>query len=442
MTTSYTRYLRLPLEDFLTVPWHTGFANTVHAIDRVMFRIATGQGVTIWANNTDYEGTDLVISPEDGTFWECLVAHTSATSPTLFSADRTANPSFWIELVGDLLPNEVTNTILADMPPWSIKGRNAGITGDPSDMALATIATEAVAASGQFLLGFLATGEIRKFEMIDVLGGVGGSSPGGVDTNIQFNDGGSFGGDANFNWNKTDERLAIGHTQTLVSVNAFHPAVQMHGVDFNHASFQATEWSNDDLFPGILLGKSRGAAIGTHSAVLLDNRLGGIFFLGSDGAVFRVGAEFNAFADGNWTGSSAPARWSVRPTEALLVMSSLELRPLARVTDTIVPLSDVASVPLDAALGDSFKLIATGDRTIQVPTNAPATGRGHRVIIMHEASGANRTLSLTTGSAGSFRFGSDIMSLTVTLSGTVDYIGCVWNQIDDRWDVVSYVKGF
>jgi hypothetical protein len=415
-----------------------------------MFRIATNQGVTIWANNTDYEGTDLVISPEDGTFWECLVAHTSAAFPTLFSADRLANPSFWVELTEDLLPNEVTNTILADMPAWSIKGRNAGTTGDPSDMVLATITTEAVAATGQFLLGFLATGEIRKFEMIDVLGGVGGSSPGGVDTNIQFNDAGSFGGDANFNWDRINDRLAIGHTTTLISVNAFHPAVQMHGVDFNRAAFQAAEWSNDGLFPGMLLGKSRGAAIGTHTIVQNNDRLGGMFFMGSDGIVFRVGAEFNAFVDGVPAAADMPTRFSVHvtkqgdagPTEALRVTSALELRPLARVTDTVIPLSDVASVPLDAALGDSFKLIATGNRTIQAPTNAPVTGRGHRVIIMHEASGANRTLSLTTGSAGSFRFGSDITSLTATLSGTVDYVGCVWNQIDDRWDVVSYVKGF
>jgi hypothetical protein len=36
-----------------------------------------------------------------------------------------------------------------------------------------------------------------------------GSYVGGLDTHIQFNDGGIFGGDANFTWNKTDKHLRI-----------------------------------------------------------------------------------------------------------------------------------------------------------------------------------------------------------------------------------------
>ena len=35
------------------------------------------------------------------------------------------------------------------------------------------------------------------------------SSPGGADTNVQFNDGGSLGGDAKFHWNKTTSKLTV-----------------------------------------------------------------------------------------------------------------------------------------------------------------------------------------------------------------------------------------
>jgi hypothetical protein len=130
------------------------------------------------------------------------------------------------------------------------------------------------------------------------------------------------------------------------------------------------------------------------------------------------------------------------PSNSFQVTGSGEVRP-KRLTDTVVTLADGASVALDASLGGTFKLAAAGNRTILAPTNAPITGKSHRLVIAHEAAGgANRTLSLTTGSAGSFRFGTDITALTVTLNGTVDYIGCLWNQLDDRWDVVSYVKGF
>ncbi|NBX67154.1 MAG: hypothetical protein EBQ96_09180 [Proteobacteria bacterium] len=40
----------------------------------------------------------------------------------------------------------------------------------------------------------------------------GGGTPGGADTQVQFNDGGAFGGDPDFVWNKTTNRLGIGNT--------------------------------------------------------------------------------------------------------------------------------------------------------------------------------------------------------------------------------------
>jgi hypothetical protein len=110
--------------------------------------------------------------------------------------------------------------------------------------------------------------------------------------------------------------------------------------------------------------------------------------------------------------------------------------------EALVTLSDTASVALDAAAGNVFRLVATANRTIAVPTNKPAANRAQKMMIMHEASGADRTLALTTGSAGSFRFGTDIAALTATTNGLTDYIGCIYNSVDDRWDVVSVSKGF
>jgi len=109
--------------------------------------------------------------------------------------------------------------------------------------------------------------------------------------------------------------------------------------------------------------------------------------------------------------------------------------------ENLVTLTDGATVPLDASLGRTFKLVSTTNPTILTPTNPPAAGIAQKLVIIFEASGANRTLALTTG-AGAFRFGTDITGLTVTLSGTADYIGSIWNQADNSWDVVSYVKGF
>ena len=105
---------------------------------------------------------------------------------------------------------------------------------------------------------------------------------------------------------------------------------------------------------------------------------------------------------------------------------------------SVVTLTDAASVALDASLGNTFRLVAGGDRTIQAPSN-PINGQ--KIIIQHYASGGARTLTLTTG-AGGFRFGTDITSLAATSSGKTDYIGAIYNADDSRWDVIAVVTGY
>ena len=49
--------------------------------------------------------------------------------------------------------------------------------------------------------------------------GGGGGSPGGSDTQVQFNDGGSFGGDSDFSWNKTTNNLTVSGTIELLTAS-------------------------------------------------------------------------------------------------------------------------------------------------------------------------------------------------------------------------------
>ncbi len=104
----------------------------------------------------------------------------------------------------------------------------------------------------------------------------------------------------------------------------------------------------------------------------------------------------------------------------------------------VVTLTDGATPALNAKLGSVFSLTAAGDRTIAVPTNPTA---GQRIVIQHTASGANRTLALNSGTGG-FRFGATITGLTATTSGLIDYIECIYNSTANKWDVISYTKGF
>lgn len=128
------------------------------------------------------------------------------------------------------------------------------------------------------------------------------------------------------------------------------------------------------------------------------------------------------------------------PTPAIST-NTTQLATTAYVMDArekVVALIDGATPALDASLGNEFTLVAAGDRTIAIPTGARD---GKKIIIRHLASGGIRTLALNTGANG-FRFGSDISGLTATASGKTDYIGCIWNATDSKWDVVGYTKGF
>lgn len=104
----------------------------------------------------------------------------------------------------------------------------------------------------------------------------------------------------------------------------------------------------------------------------------------------------------------------------------------------IVALTDGATPALDASLGSIFTLSAAGNRTIAVPTNPT---NGQKIIIIHHADGAARTLALNTG-AGGFAFGEDITELDATTSGKRDYIGCVYNATSKKWHVVAVSKGY
>jgi hypothetical protein len=105
----------------------------------------------------------------------------------------------------------------------------------------------------------------------------------------------------------------------------------------------------------------------------------------------------------------------------------------------VFPLTDAATVTTDAANGPYFRLTAAGNRTLAAPTN-PIDGQ--TCTWEHIASGGARTLALTTGSAGSFKFGTTITALTATTSGLRDLITCTYSAGLDRWMVRTVEKGF
>jgi hypothetical protein len=106
-----------------------------------------------------------------------------------------------------------------------------------------------------------------------------------------------------------------------------------------------------------------------------------------------------------------------------------------------VTLTDAATIATDASLGNHFRVTLGGNRTLGAPTNVTD---GQRVIweLIQDATGS-RTITLTTGSAGSFALGTDIASVTLTTTAAKrDFLGAIYNSTAQRWFVIAFVKGY
>lgn len=98
-----------------------------------------------------------------------------------------------------------------------------------------------------------------------------------------------------------------------------------------------------------------------------------------------------------------------------------------------------AAVDIDATAGNQVNIIMTANRTVNIPTGGVA---GQKLVIAAYASGTACTLTLTSTGTNCFRYGTDVTTLTATTANKTDYIGCIYNATDSRWDVVCAVKAY
>jgi hypothetical protein len=102
MTTLFTQHLRIPKATFAEDPWHQEFWAALDQIDSLIYNVLLTNNTHAWVTGHLYEAGDAAIDPSVGRVYVCLVSHTS--SGLTFTAERTANPTYWSQLVAGLNP--------------------------------------------------------------------------------------------------------------------------------------------------------------------------------------------------------------------------------------------------------------------------------------------------------------------------------------------------
>lgn len=121
-------------------------------------------------------------------------------------------------------------------------------------------------------------------------------------------------------------------------------------------------------------------------------------------------------------------------TATQTAINGLDTRVTTLESAGIVTLTDGASISTDASAGKQFRVSIAGDRTLAAPTNATD---GMRRIWEVTASAANRNLTLTTGTSGSFELTTNITSPITITSGKTLFIGAIYNSSRARWTVLA-----
>ena len=103
----------------------------------------------------------------------------------------------------------------------------------------------------------------------------------------------------------------------------------------------------------------------------------------------------------------------------------------------VVFLVDGASIPVNAAFGNDFRVTLGGNRTLANPTN-PVNGQRILFQIIQDGTGS-RTLAYGTA----YKFSATLPQpvLTTTLAAT-DILGFVYSAAQSKWLFISFLAGF
>jgi hypothetical protein len=109
----------------------------------------------------------------------------------------------------------------------------------------------------------------------------------------------------------------------------------------------------------------------------------------------------------------------------------------AALRPTVIALTDAATIAVDAALGNVFRVTLGGNRTLGNPSN-PTDGQYLIYELIQDATGT-RVLTLDT----KYALGTDIAAVVLTTTASKrDFLTVRYNSTADKFYVVGFVRGY
>lgn len=313
---------------------------------------------------------------------------------------------------GKIADNAVTNTKLNDMANATVKGRTTAGTGDPEDLTMAQLVALIEVQALYALLAGRSGGQTLKGDTLT---------------------GGNLTLESTAHATKGDVIIASGSGFSVgadpLKANTFH-------IGTTDGTLAVRRYAASANGPALTLGKSRNAAVGSHTAVNSADEMGKILFYGSDGSAFQNGAAIVAKVDGTPGAADMPGRiefqvspaGSATPATALTIFNDKTIATggLASVGASQLGIKAGTSTN-DAAVGGVLSEghsatgnVGTGEDdllTYGVPAN---TLSANGMSLWFEASGTSaananaKTLRVRFGTSGT----SLIAQFTVTGGGS------------------------
>jgi hypothetical protein len=119
--------------------------------------------------------------------------------------------------------------------------------------------------------------------------------------------------------------------------------------------------------------------------------------------------------------------------QSLNVQGDISARSVRVLPVALTVISNTATT--NASQSSLFTLTLTGNTTLATPINGFS---GQRILYQLKQDGTgSKLLTLSSG----FRSGPITVTLS-TAANTTDYLGVIYNAIDNRWDVLALNKGY